>query len=119
MFISPNKKRKTRPRFVWASRVNLGGLFHTAPIKCVWSRELESYWGEVECQDSQQDNEEDDYVEIEVKKIGLDIDDEYNYVTFSSTSKEEVSAWIKGVKSTMTLLNSWSHSNYRSLKNLE
>lgn len=88
-------KNKNLPQILWANSVNLVGLFSKSPIRCVLRKEYldinQPIW----------ENRENDF---SISQIGLDLSDTGGLISFSSENKNEVEAWINGVRSAHSLI---------------
>lgn len=84
------KPAKSQPEYVYATRVNLVGLY-SKPLRCRWYPDLEmwcSYDGD-----------------FGVSALGLSSNGDGGYYNFASESKQDVQNFILGAQSTMTLLS--------------
>lgn len=75
---------KSKPKTVWGTGLNLCGLWSTRAMRFTLSKEFENttWW--------------DENGEFEISKLGFDTN-QHNVITFSSTDKKEVEAFISGV----------------------
>ncbi len=83
---------KSKPKYIWGTIIRIGGgLIFDEPKKFKYDEEVDSY----------QFREE-----FEIENIGYNTfcGMFYEYITFASTRKEEVEAFILGVKSIKDLL---------------
>ncbi len=83
---------KSKPKYIWGAIINLGGgLLFDKPKKFKYDEELDSCW----------------YRNYYIKGLGYKALD--GYITFASTSKEEVEAFILGAKSVKDVLKHFWH----------
>ena len=79
-------------KVLWASGINLAGLYSKKPLRCVKSKSDDDYW--------------DLSGNFNVCGPG-----EFNgdgHIEFASSSKDKTAAWISGVMSAMKMLKNWS-----------
>jgi hypothetical protein len=86
------KSNKSKPRVIYANRVNLSGLFFSKPIKCVESDDGEWFYSQK--------------YDLVIDEIGLTNTD--GCITFSSENKSEVESWTNGARAVMDMLARWS-----------
>jgi hypothetical protein len=75
----PTPKQKAKPEFFWGTIINLTGLVFSEPRKFRYDANLNSYWYKGN---------------YEIKRLG--VREEYGYITFASTSKEDVMNFCNG-----------------------
>jgi len=79
---------------IYVNRVNLCGLYHHKPIRCVLDDENDFYY-----------SSEFDFIVDEVGEVFSD-----GRVDFASVNRSDVEHWTNGVKAAMGMLNKWSRT---------
>lgn len=92
---------KRRPRMIYGACINLSGLYSAKPLRCYFDKYAVTWY--------------DTDANVAIDQLGLVV--KQSVITYASTKESDVSAWIAGVRSAMTLLRQWSHSSFAGLQN--
>jgi len=84
-----------KPKVIYGAIINLSGLFYNEPIKCIWDYEADCWCSRK--------------FDFDIDTLGLKVSD-WGCVTFSSTDRKEVAAWIQGARAATHMMRQWAHA---------
>ena len=90
---------RAKPKKLWAAIINLSGLSDVVPVEVFFSKDDEekgTYW-----------DKEGDFSVLENGWHS-----QYGCISFASTDKKIVQAWIDGVRSAMGMMKDWADSGF-------